>query len=63
MLQLYLHHVVPNPEFLQGEGAEVRGSTLRKAFPAPYAYVVNGSRTDEYDIRWLYNLKDMPENA
>lgn len=50
-LQLYFHHVVPNPRFLLGEGAEVRGSTLRKPLTAPYGYIVNGTEAAELDTR------------
>jgi len=29
----------------------VRGSILRKEFVAPYAYIVNGSNTEDFDTR------------
>lgn len=64
--ELYFHHVVPNPRFLLGEGAEVRGSRLRKPMPKPYAYIVNGTEAAEYDTRvtniQLVNTLGVPEN-
>ena len=42
-LQVYLRHVFGSRDFLQGEGAEYRGSWDDEPAVAPYFSIINGS--------------------
>lgn len=50
--QLYVHHYVASVHFLLGEGSEIRGSALRRPFPSPYVYAIDGRRTATPELRY-----------
>ena len=47
-----MHHYVASIHFLLGEGSEIRGSALRRAFPQPYVYAIDGRRTALPELRY-----------